>query len=1129
MALISPGVKVTITNESFYAEGNPGTVPLIVLASGENKINPATNDIAIGTRKELANTVRLITSQRDIVEEYGVPFFEKRPDSSAIHGSEVNEYGLLTAYNMLGVTNRVFVLRADIDLSQLQPSDTPETSAPTGLNWWLQTHTSVWGIQHWNGAPIEEGGQRFEYKIPAVYTHLDETRLETDVHVGLKPRASVGRHGDYSVVFNTQYNDAVVEAKIFYKSYGNGLTATTGQWYLVGSDDWIKNVPTVIPPGLFRPFDLNNNDFEITVTGRDGTDINIVFDSNSMSHIDANIFVNEVNQHTTALGVSVKFQDGKILWYADPELEKIVIEGSNDGFFHNLGFDFSGSREFYIPKLFMGPHTAVPDWERNGSTPRPTGSIWVNTTEPNNGARWRVKEWDQLSSSWIVKDVPLYDSTFTANWKLDPEESGMLIPKNTLFLQYNSEKEDEYDDTTTAIFKLWVRREVNETVVRSVPFEKSTNRYNLQYDIVATGRDNNTVNRATVTMNNYGIPGVTVSGEVMAEDFVIAATNAGVPYVDVEVINETEGPRVEFKHALGGDIKLIINDDGLSAPNDAEMFLSRFDSSAFCSKISNNVRILSNWSPLTLGDKINMSANLTKGKPEHNQLWYNPSIADIDFMVHNGIKWVGLNNHPKYGEDAKVIISVSEPDLTSTQRTQNNHIWVNTSDLENFPNISRWNNQLQRWLSVDVTDQFSSNGILFADARYGASGEDGDTESNISVMRNSDFVDFDAPDPTLYPRDMLLWNLRRSGGNVKQYIENYVNIHSDNPRVLVPTATGNSAESMFNYARNRWVTASPNTEQGVGTFFRKAQRATIVKALKAAIDSTEELRDKERRIFNIIACPGYTELYSNMVGLNIDRGISSFIVADPPMRLSNSSTELLSWGTNEKLALVDGDDGLVTYDTYSAIYYPNAYTNDLTGTGVVMPSSYMMLRTILLNDSNAYPWFAPAGIRRGGITNATAVGYIDASSGEFVSIGVTEGQRDMLYEMNINPITFFSGTGLVAYGQKTRAGAPSALDRINVSRLTIYIRNLLDRVVRPFAFEQNDDVTRNEAKQTVEGFLLELISQRALTDFIVVCDGSNNFRERINRNELWIDVAIMPVKAVEFIYVPLRVRHAEGA
>ena len=315
-----------------------------------------------------------------------------------------------------------------------------------------------------------------------------------------------------------------------------------------------------------------------------------------------------------------------------------------------------------------------------------------------------------------------------------------------------------------------------------------------------------------------------------------------------------------------------------------------------------------------------------------------------------------------------------------------------------------------------------------------------------------------------------------------------------------------------------------NQTDGAGSFGRKAQRKVVVQGLQALVTSNQEIRDDESRLFNVMATPGYPELIGEMISLNNDRGLSAFILGDSPMRLTPDATSLQNWSTNVNLAVEDNDNGLVSTDEYLGVFYPSGFTSDNFGNNVVVPASHMMLRTIALSDQVSFPWFAPAGTRRGGITNATSTGYIN-SEGEFVATALNEGQRDTLYTNNVNPITFITGAGLVNYGQKTRFAGSSALDRINVARLVIYLRSQLNKLARPYVFEPNDKITRDEIKAQAESLLLELVGNRAIFDFLVVCDESNNTPTRIDRNELYLDIAIEPVKAVEFIYVPLRLKN----
>jgi phage tail sheath protein FI len=259
-----------------------------------------------------------------------------------------------------------------------------------------------------------------------------------------------------------------------------------------------------------------------------------------------------------------------------------------------------------------------------------------------------------------------------------------------------------------------------------------------------------------------------------------------------------------------------------------------------------------------------------------------------------------------------------------------------------------------------------------------------------------------------------------------------------------------------------------------------------------------------------------------MIALNNDRDDTAFIIGDTPFRLPATGTAIQAWAQNTAQAAATGEDGLNTSDPYVGLYYPSGQTTDLSGATVVVPPSHATLRSILNSDNASYPWIAPAGTRRGVIDNLNAIGYVNASTGAFVSVGINQGLRDILYTNAINPITSLPGVGLVVYGQKTLASLPSALDRINVSRLINYIRKQLNVLSKPFLFEPNDSITRNSMTAVVNSLLNDLVAKRGVADYLVVCDTSNNTPDRINRNELWVDVAIQPTKDVEFIYIPIR-------
>jgi hypothetical protein len=442
-------------------------------------------------------------------------------------------------------------------------------------------------------------------------------------------------------------------------------------------------------------------------------------------------------------------------------------------------------------------------------------------------------------------------------------------------------------------------------------------------------------------------------------------------------------------------------------------------------------------------------------------------------------------------------------------------IWIDSSIPDAYgQNIYVYNSVLaagKRWVKQDVSDNFSPNGWLFADARWGSTSTTNmATLTPISTMLTSNYVDPDCPNPSLYPKGMKLFNTRRSGNNVKKYYTNFISLNylDGNPR------QGN--EPTTAYAADRWVSESGSS------FGRLAQRSVVVKALKALLATNESVRDTDTLNYNLIATPGYTELIGDMIKLNTDIGQLALVVGDAPFRLKADATSLQNWGSNAALATDNGDDALVSRDPYTAVYYPSGLTNDNRGNSIVVPPSHMMLTTIINSDNVSYPWFAPAGTRRGVVANASSVGYVDSTTGKFRTASLFEPVRNVLAGVEVNAIATLPGSGLTTMGQYTRAASTSSLDRINVARLVTYLRRQLGVLAKPYLFEPNDSQTRKDIRSNIESLLSGLVTQRALYDFVVVCDQTNNTNARIDRNELWVDIAIEPVKSVEFIYIPLR-------
>ena len=149
--LVSPGVSISVSDESFYAAAGAGSVPLIVIASAQDKKAPDGTSTAAYTTSATAGKLYQITSQRELLQNFGNPVF-KTSGATPLHGNEQNEYGLMAAYSFLGIANRAYVLRADIDLNELDASSSAPTKNPANGAYWLDTSLTSWGLKRYESS-----------------------------------------------------------------------------------------------------------------------------------------------------------------------------------------------------------------------------------------------------------------------------------------------------------------------------------------------------------------------------------------------------------------------------------------------------------------------------------------------------------------------------------------------------------------------------------------------------------------------------------------------------------------------------------------------------------------------------------------------------------------------------------------------------------------------------------------------------------------------------------------------------------------------------------------------------------------------------------------------------------------
>ena len=1067
--LVSPGISVTVLDESNYASAGPGTIPFILLATAANKKGSA-GGIASNTTAATAGIPKLMSSQKDLLNTFGTPIFPTDASGNRLYGSETAEYGLMAAHSVLGISNQAWVLRANIDLAQLTGSTNRPYGNPVSGTQWLNTASTSWGIFEWDAV-----NQQFIAITPYVLT--DTTNLSAGA-----PSSSFGSVGQYAVVSYYANNP------IYVKAYDN-------TWNPLGSTAWQTKTPTLV--GTITPTTLTSgntlviNGTTITLSGTTASSLVTQINTAALPGVTAAILP---TGYFAIFVTSASKSNGSVVD------GKITIANGNTGTpLSNIGLT---AGTYYGVSLQYSPHYTIPTWKSTDTTPAQSYSVWIKTTNVNGGANTLVYRWNGSTSHWDLVSAPLFQYRRTAVYANDPVTGGLGIATNTLCMKYDLSA----NNTATSKLLQWKGSGLPMTVTGSVsnPTFSSGNQFTIQTTVPGSSSLS-----ATYT--------VTLTG-TSAASFVQNVQSLSIPYLTCSL---NSAGYIQFSHLTAGDILFApVSGQGtpLTAAGISTSLSNVFDDAG------SGALTASYWQPATL---LVQQATAPVVDPADGTLWYYSTPLEVDIMINNGTIWKGYKNvssdsrgYPLNTTDPLgPIIAASAPTVhTDGTALVKGDIWLDSSELEHYPSLYRWqavgSNNILQWVAIDNTDNTSENGIIFGDARWDTNGTVDPalgTKPTIVSLQSSDYVDLDAPNPQLYPRGILLFNTRRSSYNIKSFSSSAFT-GANYPIATLPAQPAT------------WISASGKDSNNVPYFGRKAQRNIVVSALSSAVDNSTILREDQVN-FNILVCPGYPELTDNLVTLNNDRRNTGFIIADSPMGLPSDLTSVNNYITNTSGTSADGEDGIVTADSYTALFYPGAaFANALDGIGqVVVPITHAILRMMVKSDQSSAPWFAPAGSLRGKIDNVAKIGYVDRTTGKFYSIGTNQGLRDLLYSNNVNPVAVFPNDGIINYGNHTRQGTATALDRINVARLINYIRGRLERIVKPLIFQPNDTVTRNQATQIVSGMLNNIMAQRGLYDYLVVCDTTNNTPTTIDQNELHIDIAIEPTKAVEFIYVPVRI------
>ena len=258
----------------------------------------------------------------------------------------------------------------------------------------------------------------------------------------------------------------------------------------------------------------------------------------------------------------------------------------------------------------------------------------------------------------------------------------------------------------------------------------------------------------------------------------------------------------------------------------------------------------------------------------------------------------------------------------------------------------------------------------------------------------------------------------------------------------------------------------------------------------------------------IALVPGiYTESVQNAL-ITLAESTENFIALySPPVAVGNVQAAI-DW-TNGKSSSTAGSRSSAITSSYAAGYYPHVKVFSVfDGKDVWYDPAIFAARQMAYTDSVAKTWFAPAGYDRARLSKPSDV-----------EVKLNQGDRDSMYSGGnvLNPIVSFPQQGIVIFGQRTSQRTPSALDRINVRRMMIYIKKVLLQAAQKFIFEPNDEFTWAQIEAVTNPFLDDIRRQRGITEFKVICDDTVNTPVRVDRNELWCKVLLKPTKTAEVI------------
>ena len=268
---------------------------------------------------------------------------------------------------------------------------------------------------------------------------------------------------------------------------------------------------------------------------------------------------------------------------------------------------------------------------------------------------------------------------------------------------------------------------------------------------------------------------------------------------------------------------------------------------------------------------------------------------------------------------------------------------------------------------------------------------------------------------------------------------------------------------------------------------------------------------------SIAACPGFHDQGVQNALISLAEATTNFLAVVAPPYGVGTVQDAIDWSNG----VGTGDRTSAISSSWAAIYWPHVKVfNSYDGKDRWYDPSIFGIRQMCFTDDVADAWFAPAGFSRGRLTKPSEV-----------EVRVGQGDRDAMYSGGnvINPIVNFPQQGMVVFGQRTAQRSPSALDRVNVRRMMIIIKKLLQNSTRQFAFEPNDPITWDAVSDLATNLIDPVARRRGITEYQVVCDSTTNTPDRIEKGELWCKVFIRPTKTAEIIVFELNLVDQQAA